>query len=550
MSSYQVYSKGFDSSVEDLKKDLVESKKGMLKNKVNNLSELIVYEQSKIKEELVNRVKGRVKTAYAITNKLYYEYKDTKSENEIKDLITTTLKTFIWNEGESYIWVMDYFGVHYLLENEKILDGASFIDFQDAKGRYVVQEEVSICKEKGEGFLWDTFTKPNQNSNTQYEQVAFVKTFEPYNLCIGSAEFLDTATKKTNKLLFDMVRHVDKIGHNYVAIINNKGNLLVHNKLIQFVGEDVEITDKLVVKTIKELSEAIKNKEHTSYVHLWRNPSSDKIEERYAYLKRIPHTDWFITSGFFLSDVENQLAKQKVNMLEIYNANTKNTFFLAVLIIFISLVISFFISQKIRKRFSIYQLSLGEKNRELHELNITLEEKVKIRTAELSQIKDDFEKLATTDALTRIHNRYSIMNILSKEISRSNRYDSPLSILMYDIDHFKAVNDTYGHDIGDQVLVSLSKLVSESIRDIDYLGRYGGEEFLIIMPNTLLQNATIYAHRLRQTVEENNFKEVGQLTISIGVVELQDDENIDVMFKRVDDLLYESKNSGRNRVSS
>lgn len=548
MLSYQVYSIGFDSSVDELKKDLLQREKEVLKNKVNNLSKLIVYQKSRIKEELVNRVKGRVETAHKIATSIYYEYKDTKSDEEIKDIINSALKTFTWNDDESYIWIMDYFGTHYLIENKKDLKGTSFIDFQDAKGRYVIQEEIAICKEKGDGYLWDTFTKPKKN-NKQYEQVAFVKAFEPYDWCLGSAEFLDTATKKTNKFLFDMVSHVDKIGHNYVVIINDKGNLLAHSKLPQFVGEDVEITDKLVSDTIEYSRNAIKDKEHVSYVYDWRNSSTNEIEKKYAYLQRIPNTDWFISSGFFLSEVENQLAKQKVDMLEMYNANTKNMFYVAILIILASLVFSFFVSQRIRKRFSVYELRIGEKNKELNELNISLEDKVKTRTTELENIRDDFEKLATTDALTHIHNRYSIMNILSSEISRANRYDSPLSILMYDIDHFKMINDTHGHNIGDKALASLSSLSSSTIRDVDYIGRYGGEEFLIIMPSTLLQDARLYAERLRQTVEDYHFEDIGKMTISIGIVELQKNENIDLMFKRVDNLLYLSKNSGRNRVS-
>ena len=547
--SYQVYSIGFNSSVEELQKDLLQQEKEIVKNKVENLSKLVVYQKSRIKEELVNRVKGRVETAHKMANDIYNEYKDTKSEAEIKDIINTALRTFIWNDNESYIWIMDYYGVHYLLENKKDLKGTSYIDFQDAKGRYVIQEEVAICKEKGEGYLWDTFTKPEEKNNMQYDQVAFVKAFEPYNWCLGSAEFLDTATKKTNKFLFDMISHVDKIGQNYVVLINNDGNLLVHNQLSQFVGEDVKITDKLLLDTIASSRKAIEGKENVSYVYDWHNSSTNKIEKKYAYLQRVPNTDWFMSSGFFLSEVVNKLAKQKVDMLEMYNTNTKNIFYVTVLIILASLVFSFFVSQRIRTRFSKYELRIGEKNKELSELNISLEEKVQKRTTELENIKDDFEKLATTDALTKIHNRYSIMNILSNEISRASRYSSPLSILMYDIDHFKLINDTHGHSVGDKALVSLSSLVSNSIRDIDYVGRYGGEEFLVIMPNTLLKDATHYAQRLRQTVEDYDFKEAGKITISIGIVELQNDESIDLIFKRVDDLLYLSKNNGRNRIS-
>ena len=546
--SYQVYSLSFDSSVEDLKKDLLQSKKATVEIKVKNLSKLIVHQKSRIEKELIKRVKGRVETAHDIAYNIYDEYKNTKSEEEIKDIINSTLKTFTWNDTESYIWVMDYLGVHYLIENKKDLNGTSYIDFQDAEGRFIIQEEIAICKEKGEGYLWDTFSKPQEN-NKQYKQVAFVKAFEPYNWCLGSAEFLDTATKRTDKFLFDMVSNADKVGPNYVVVVNNDAEILVHNQLPQLVGKGIKITDKFLLDTIEGMKSAIKGKEYASYIYDWRNTITNETEKKYSYFQRIPNTDWIIGSGFFLSEVENQLAKQKVGMLEIYSSNSNNIFYIAISIIFASLIFSFLVSRKIRKRFSQYELKISKEEKALLELNASLEEKVKKRTTELENIKNDFEELATTDALTHIHNRYSIMKILSNEISRSKRYGSSLSVLMYDIDYFKIVNDTHGHDIGDRVLIALSHLASSNIRDIDHIGRYGGEEFLIIMPNTLLQDATVYAERLRKAVEDYHFEKIGKITISIGIVELLQDENIDSMFKRVDDLLYLSKSRGRNKIS-
>ena len=547
--SYKIYSVGFNSSLEDLKKDLLQDKKEAIKNKVEGLSELIVYQKSRIKDELINRVEGRVSTAHKIAHTLYNEYKDTKSDEEIKDIINTTLKTFIWNNNESYIWVMDYYGVHYLLENKKDVKGTSYIDFQDAEGRYIVQEEIAICQEKAKGYLWDTFTKPNENNNKQYSQVAFVKAFEPYEWCLGSAEFLDTATKKTNKTLFDMVKQADKIGNSCVFIVNATGNVLVHSKLPSLVGKDLVIANQLVLDTMEYAKKMTKDKEHVAYIYDWHNSLSGKIEKKYVYLQKIPNTDWLIGSEFLLSEVESQFAKQKVDMLGLYNANTKYLFYIAIIVILASFVFSYFVSKKIKNRFLEHNRNIGEKNKELHELNISLEEKVQERTSELQSSKAKFEILATTDALTCIHNRYSIMQILDNEMSRANRYDSPLSMLMYDIDHFKIVNDNYGHDLGDKTLVSLSNLISTNIRDIDYVGRYGGEEFLIIMPNTILQDACINAERLRKEVEAFHFSGIGKLTISMGVVELREDESIDFIFKRVDELLYISKNNGRNKIS-
>ncbi len=548
--SYQIYSQSFESGIKELEKNLLNIEKKATKDKVIDMSDLIVYKKSKIKDKLTSRVKARVNMAFVIANNIYKKYKDTKTEKEIKDIIKTTLKALVWNRGESFIWILDYNGVFNLApEYLKHLEGSSVLELQDSTERYVIKEEIAICKEKGEGFIRDTSTKPNKDINKQYEQVAFVKAFGHYDWYFGSAEYLDTATEKTDKELFSMLEKVDNIGNNYIFVINTKGDILVNRYIPQFVGKNINIMDKLVKDTIETSIKSLKNKNNTAYFYDWYNKISDKVEKKYAYLQKVPNTDWIIGSGFYLSDIENSLMKQKVNMLEIYSSNSKYMFYIAILAIILALIVSFFISQKIKKSFAQYKASICDKTDELKELNHTLELKVIKRTTELEKIKDDFEKLATTDALTKIHNRYSLMNMISVEISRSHRYDTPLSIIMYDVDFFKKVNDTYGHDIGDIVLISLSNLVKKNLRDIDIIGRYGGEEFLIILPNTVLDDAQLFAERLRKEVDEYSFETVDNITVSIGIAELRPNEDEDQLFKRVDKLLYKSKNGGRNKIS-
>lgn len=161
----------------------------------------------------------------------------------------------------------------------------------------------------------------------------------------------------------------------------------------------------------------------------------------------------------------------------------------------------------------------------------------------------DMQNLALTDTLTNMHNKHSIMELFSKEIHRVHRHGTALCVLMYDIDFFKKVNDTFGHDIGDEILSELSRVAKEDLRSEDSIGRYGGEEFIILLPDTALEKATAFAQRLRKKVEEHSFKGVDVVTISIGLIEVQKNESVDEAFKRVDTLLYESKENGRNCVS-
>ncbi len=163
--------------------------------------------------------------------------------------------------------------------------------------------------------------------------------------------------------------------------------------------------------------------------------------------------------------------------------------------------------------------------------------------------KNQLEHLSQTDALTGIGNRLYFNRCLNKEIQRSHRYKSDLSLLIFDIDFFKKVNDSYGHDVGDQVLVEVSTVIQSLLRETDILCRFGGEEFAIIMPETGLVEAEASAERLRATIEEISIDEFpSKLTISFGVGQVTKWDNEKSILKRVDNALYRAKELGRNRV--
>jgi diguanylate cyclase (GGDEF)-like protein len=173
---------------------------------------------------------------------------------------------------------------------------------------------------------------------------------------------------------------------------------------------------------------------------------------------------------------------------------------------------------------------------------------------ELKKAYAEMEKLATTDPLTNINNRRSILACGEQEFERYQRYKCQFSVIILDIDHFKKVNDNYGHDVGDKVLVKVAHLLQKSIRIVDQIGRFGGEEFLIILPKSSLKDAILVAERLRKSVEQLSFNTSDpsfKVTISLGVDSCQaTDENIDQIIKRADQALFVAKDNGRNQVYS
>ena len=163
------------------------------------------------------------------------------------------------------------------------------------------------------------------------------------------------------------------------------------------------------------------------------------------------------------------------------------------------------------------------------------------------------KKLSVTDGLTGISNRPNMEQVLRSEFERSMRYGAPLSVVLLDVDHFKGVNDTYGHQKGDEILVAFASLLKKFCRANDTAARYGGEEFLMILPQSNAQGAFKIAERVREemmklsfTGNESNFR----VTTSGGVVELDRDfiKNTDQLVAMADQALYEAKNSGRNKT--
>lgn len=190
---------------------------------------------------------------------------------------------------------------------------------------------------------------------------------------------------------------------------------------------------------------------------------------------------------------------------------------------------------------------------ELNKAKQELEEakrSIKVKEIELRAILAQADEVSHTDALTFLPNRRQVIGSLQKEVHRAERYKTSLSISMLDIDYFKKVNDTYGHTVGDQVLIQLADMMREGVRESDMVGRYGGEEFLILLPNTELKKAGELAARLCKSIRETII-DVGEklnLTVSIGVAEYKHgEENWQKFLSRADMALYDAKNAGRDR---
>lgn len=187
----------------------------------------------------------------------------------------------------------------------------------------------------------------------------------------------------------------------------------------------------------------------------------------------------------------------------------------------------------------VKEITLNEQN-----IHIIVFDDITEQLIEMKKLRSQ----AMQDPLTKLYNRAKFNEILLHEIELSKTTLLSFSLIFLDIDHFKAVNDNYGHDVGDKVLIALSDILTSLMRSRDFVARWGGEEFIITLQGTTIKDAASVAEKLREKVQEYDFPTAHKLTISLGVTEYIRGETVEEFIKRADEALYEAKNSGRDRV--
>jgi diguanylate cyclase (GGDEF)-like protein len=199
----------------------------------------------------------------------------------------------------------------------------------------------------------------------------------------------------------------------------------------------------------------------------------------------------------------------------------------------------------------VADLNRKRNEEEIYQLNETLQEKVRKRTFQLLKKNKELKKLANFDSLTGVYNRGFFLNLASKYFDIAKRNNTSLHIISFDLDHFKNINDTYGHAMGDDVLKEFTKIVNPFMRNSDIFGRVGGEEFVACVQNVKDEGAILLAQKICNAVERSVivFNDITiHITVSIGIAKLSDEKNIDELLEKSDQAMYQAKEAGRNRI--
>ncbi|MEJ8555386.1 sensor domain-containing diguanylate cyclase [Tepidibacter sp. Z1-5] len=404
--------------------------------------------------------------------------------------------------------------------------------------------------------------------NRVFEYIEFEKN-NTYELLKENSKYTDGEIEEIIKrrvIKFVSSIHFGDNNEQYMFILTYNGLELGNGKYPDITGKNIwNMKDIDGVKVNQRLIEMAKESEDGVYIiQKWIKDTNKLDHDKLYYAKPVPEWGWVIGSGIYIDDIEKHIKNNELILKEAFKEELEN---FAILMVVMMLIVSIYIKRindKIDKKieFVVDFFERASKERtyidteelkytELKRMAISVNSMIRDRydiENRIQQMNIQLKEMSITDGLTGLYNHKYIYIILKKEIEKAYILKSDLSIIMFDIDHFKKVNDLYGHQFGDDVLIKISNYIKRYIGKNGFVGRYGGEEFLIVLPNADIEKAYKNAENIRNGIKTIEFENENLIvTISGGVVQFKHESCKDIV-NITDQLLYKAKESGRDRI--
>lgn len=558
----QIQYRNFLSESKLFRKQYIEEQKVLLKQKVHEAEDYIYHSSSKTNARLKENTKSRVYEAWSVASHLYHYYINTKSVPEIASAIKESLRPIRFNQGRGYYFAVSLTGIEELYPTRPEFEGKNLIDLQDITGKYVIRNEIKTVSESNEGFISGHWPNPIRKDDPGSLEYSFVKLFKPLNWYIGTGEFVENVEDDIKSEVLDWLSKIRFGENSYIFAETIHGDaLLMDGKVVREPLKIWDLQDPNGVKVIQEEVKIAQSDPNGGFLrYSWKKENGTLPVPVISFVLLVPQWNWVIGSSIYLDDIENYISLQEKRMRENVYSDIKKIFvFMAIFIISIFLV-SLLISRMFHKELLVFStfFSLNQEQKTelpLDELKIKefhkLGEVANLMIAQTREAEEKLKQLSLTDSLTGLSNRRDMMNKINLESKRADRSDSNFAFILIDIDHFKKVNDTYGHDAGDVVLKGIASILKNEARQTDTTSRWGGEEFLLLLPNTDQEGAVATAEKFRKMVEAEQFTYENYLikvTLTLGISICQKGLSPEGAIAMADKALYQGKSFGRNRV--
>ncbi len=534
------------NKIDELEKDLIQfeqnfivEQKKQVKVDVSALQAQIDSRRSSIHHKLEQHLINKVEEARATALNIYKTMQDSMPKKEIAKVIKEAIRPVRIGEQQGYCFILTLDGTAALYPANKALEGTNFITNGVDGCPDITANIISLARNSGKGFLRYSWTKPEDETGTLYPKISYVSFFEPLGWVIGTGEYIDNLESQAKKTLIDELQGSlgrDVTDYFFIYDLHNPdgGNdfatMLINNNRPDLVGK--KLTDNIVdakgKEFRKEFLKGIRADGEAYVVYWYKKTDGSGVGRKLSYFKLYPKWNWVVAQGIYLDRIDTIISTKKEEL----STKVKHDIVILILIflvaVTIALFVAYFLSRELQKIFDRYRRTQEKHLKKLEALNSRL------------------KKQSQTDALTKISNRGFFNKQLAREAALSKRYKTPLSLILFDIDHFKRVNDTFGHLAGDKILQELANLISDNIRQTDVFARWGGEEFAILAPGINLEQTHRFAEKLRTIVAKHTFTVAGNITCSFGGSSYTPQEKSEDLLQRTDEALYHAKNGGRN----
>ena len=519
------------SDISTFHKNFIDTEKETIKAQINQLYQQINYEKNNTEATLKRDIKERIHQAHSIATTIYQQNKELP-EREVTKLITDALRSIRFNQGRGYYFIYKTTGNNIMHPVVPAMEGTSKWDLQDTRGNYIVRDMGQIVKQAGEGFYRWWFVKP-QNKSQEFEKIGFGKYFAPYDWFIGTGEYVIDVESDIKARLLKRIANMRYGNNGFVFVIDYQGNILSHYNE-EYIGTNrMDIRNQQGVSIVKDIVKIAKQSDDFLYYESPIMPSTGQPAEKISFIKGLPDWEWAIGTGAYISEIENYLAKREEHIGQQNKQEFLKIVWLSLIVTLFFVALSFMLSNYLARRFSLYESRI---NNDFSELNT---------------IKEQLQHQALHDVLTNLPNRVLLADRLSQSMVQSQRHDNLLAVVFLDLDGFKHVNDSYGHDLGDEVLIIVSLRMKEVLREGDSLARIGGDEFVAVLTDlTTVEECEPVLERLLLAASEPVYLGDVELKISasIGVTLYpQDNVSADQLMRHADQAMYIAKESGKNR---
>ncbi|RQW65091.1 sensor domain-containing diguanylate cyclase [Vibrio viridaestus] len=526
-----------------------------LKNRVDTIVSFINYRKETTETLLKDELRNRILEINHLINHLYNENKDELTRPQLTSLIRETIRGLRYNNGRGYYFIDTLDGDVILYPIAPKTEGTNQLDLQDVRGNYVLRDEIALVQKQGAGFVEGYWIKPGK-SKKEYKKIAYVHEFKPLGWYFGTGEYVDVVRNQIQTEIKSYVNQLTygKNNDQYVFIHDFAGTELANGRFPSLIDKNnINLQDENGEYVYKNQIDLVKKEPHYGFLtHHWPASDTDRTvqREKLTYVVSIPEWNWVIGSGADMTSLRQAIQRNQQELNEQLSNSIKNIILVTVGIFAISLIIAKIVATHINRsiRFFTRNLELSSDN-----LNPINKDRVVYREFEvLAEVSNKttqrINSLLYHDGLTNLYNRRYIDTILIPYITNRLTSKTPVSVIMFDIDYFKRVNDVYGHHIGDVVLSKVAHTIQSEIRDQDFAARFGGEEILVVLPDTTEVEAFEIAEIIRIKVSQLTFEEIHfPITISGGVF-CQNHSQCEELIKRADAKLYQAKHNGRDQI--